>query len=72
MRHARANQGFRVWEPLTMRYGSSTFTHTETSKSYYSFPSALLFLLFFLCVSLLHGHRRSELTPDYYRLEGIR
>ena len=39
MRHARANQGFRVWEPLTMRYGSSTFTHTETSKSYCSFPS---------------------------------
>ena len=50
MRHARANQGFRVWEPLTMRYGSSTFTHTETSKSYCSFPSALLSLLFFLCI----------------------
>ena len=39
MRHARANQGFRVWEPLTMRYGSSTFTHTETAKSYCSFSS---------------------------------
>ena len=38
MRHAQANQGFSVWEPLTIRHGLNTFNHAETSKSYCSSP----------------------------------
>ena len=38
MRHSQANQGFSVWEPLTIRHGLNTFNHAETSKSYCSFP----------------------------------